>query len=118
MALPPEPLDEVLNDVVLAVIGRVVRAERVEVDSARRAIGAAGDRPAQAIEVEVEEVLRGEAAGVIKLTKPSSAYVLVEGVSGAFLADADSHLLGRQGPDSWPVDAVRTALAPKSGGKR
>lgn len=118
MALPPEPLDEVKADVALAVVGRVVRAERVEVETGRRAIGAAPARPEQAIEVEVQEVLFGEAGETVSLTKPAAAYVLVEGAAGTFVADADRRLLGRQGPETWSAEAVRAAFAPKQADRR
>ncbi len=114
MATPPEPLDELLDEIALAVIGRVVRAERVEVDEGRRAIGAATARPAQAVEIQVEEVLMGEAAERVALTKPTSAYVLVEGATGVFVADRSGVLIGNQGPDTWPVEQVRATLAPKT----
>ena len=117
MALPPEPLEAVFEQIKLAVIGTIIAAERVEVDQSARPIGNAFMRPAQTVEIEVRETLAGQATGVISVCKPASGYLLVKGASGLFLIDQEQQILGRQGPDTWPIEQIRAALTPKSGTK-
>src|SRR4051812_40727371 len=101
MALPPEPLDDVLRCATMIVEAEVTGVrdlERWPVDPKNGPVDAAADRPAQEVTLHIARVLRGDAAAHdIVVKKPPSAYVLRVGVRGAFLVDTGSMLLGRYG---------------------
>ncbi len=95
-----------------------VFADEPEADSAvgnlSRPIGAASDRPAQRLMLQVSRTLRGVSADEIEVDKPSGDYLLVPGHRGAFLlASGESRpvILGRYGPDAFTVAQIEDALA-------
>ena len=113
MALPPEPLDRVLplaKSVVVADVAAVVDLDEWPApgngppDSGRKS-------PAQQVTLRVTRVLLGTVADDVIVTKPAGAYAVDVGTTGAFLLDKDAVILGRYGPDTWPVDAVVAAIA-------
>lgn len=116
MAIPPEPLSELLGRA-----GVVVVAEVVEVVS----VGTLPERPArppgfvdsphplapaQTVKLRVSRALRGDAATELLVEKAAGAYRLAVGDSGVFFVAAGK-LLGRYGPTTYPLASVEAALA-------
>lgn len=119
MALPPEPLDDVLPAAALVVVAEVLSVDDLApwpVDR-KGPPDSAPDRPAQRVKLRVSRVLRGAApaAAAMEITvrKPASAYALHPGAHGAFLLDAsgaEPAILGRYGPDSYALAEIEAAL--------
>ncbi|MBS2030991.1 MAG: hypothetical protein JST54_24025 [Deltaproteobacteria bacterium] len=117
MAIPPEPLNEVLPQAAC-----VVDAEVVEVLSngptppqpnAPQAATSAGRlAPSQVVRLKIKRVLRGKAPAEVVVEKPEAGYALRAGNHGPFLLDgaAQPKILGRYGPDSWSMSKLEDAL--------
>lgn len=117
MAKPPEPLAEVLPQaalVVEATVAKVVSTgaptPQPEKPADHRDVGA--QAPEQMLVLDVTRVLKGAHAGkTLEVRKPVAPYAVKEGTKGAWLVDKDGVVLGRYGPDSWPLSRVEAALA-------
>jgi hypothetical protein len=120
MALPPEPVEEVLPRAVLVVVGVVDAAEWLA-PFVQRGDPDDDDNdsqvPAQKARMRVLDVLRGDVTEGASLTleKPAGDYALRQGTKGAFLLCAGAapgswRILGRYGPDSWSVARVKEAV--------
>lgn len=119
MALPPDPIDEVLPQAAW-----VVDAEVQEVVLQ----GPAGPKPeapegftsveqkvgSQVVRLKVRRVLKGNPeVQELLCEKPVGAYALRAGNHGPFLLDASAPhpvILGRYGPDSYSLKAIEAAL--------
>lgn len=124
MALPPEPLSE-----LLPASSAVIHAEVAEVLSAAPTIERAPSAPAatsvpsqigpQVVRLRVRRVLRGGALGdEIVVEKPPSAYALKAGNHGAFFLDTTGErprIIGRYGPDTHSLQSVEHACARRAG---
>ena len=119
MAKPPEPLDEMLPLAGLVIEARVARVvgegpilPRPKQEPGARPSGSMGRE--QTLELEVLRVLRGDVPpGILVVHKPVAPYTLVAGSTGPFLLDTDENppeILGRYGPDSWPLARVASAV--------
>jgi hypothetical protein len=115
MAKPPEPLSEMLPLAAVVVEARVARvlstgapAPRPEAPAGHRDVGMTA--PEQTLVLEVARVLKGEAGATLEVKKPAAGYAVAEGTKGAWLIDANGVVLGRYGPDSWPLARVTAAL--------
>lgn len=114
MALPPDPIEEVLPAATSAVMAEVTRvlhaaprapAARVEKGST----SAPTEAPKQVVELRVDEVLFGtsQKGRLVTVVKPPGAYALVAGNKGPFLlraekdGEAEAVILGRYGPDTY-----------------
>lgn len=125
MALPPEPIDEMLplaDDGVVADITQIVHRDPQthiptvthpgEVDLPR-------DLPAQHVNITITEVLFGSHYRVgqqVIVLKPAGDYVLRAGISGPLLLAHSPDktmptILGRYGPDTWSLSVLRAAIA-------
>lgn len=116
MALPPEPLDDVLPAAALVVVAEVLSVADLEPwpTDGRGPPDSAADRPAQRVQLRVQRVLRGSSASELTVQKPAAAYALHPGVRGAFLLDTSTDkpaILGRYGPDTYAVEEIEAALA-------
>jgi len=119
MALPPEPIDEVMpaaNDAVLAVVNRVV--EQAPQKALERTLETSLPTSAarQVVELKVTKVLFGglKPGALVQAVKPEGAYALREGNQGPFVlgtTDGAVEILGRYGPDTWPEAEVKQAAA-------
>ena len=120
MALPPEPLPELLSRAELIVAGEVTAIVAAETAPAPREVplGASDlgiDAPAQTVEIRVDAILRGSelpepTATALTADKPEAPYRLEVGSRGAFFLEhraARWRILGRYGPDSYSLSAVR-----------
>lgn len=118
MALPPEPLQEVIPDATW-----VVDAEVKEVLStgpvppkiqARPGSTSVGQQTAsQVVKLLVKRVLHGAQVQELVVEKPEAGYALRAGNHGPFLIkDHQPHpvILGRYGPDSWSFEKIERAL--------
>lgn len=115
MALPPEPLDDVLPGATLVVVAEVVTVDDIGAwpkSDKGGPIDGAPNRPEQRAHLKVTRVLRGAPpkSGELVVTKPPANYALVPGSRGAFLIDAHAVILGRYGPDTYAPDEVEAAL--------
>lgn len=125
MALPPEPIDEMLplaQDAILADIVKILQQDKQtdipeiknpgEVDIPR-------DLPAQQVQITVREVLFGthyKTGQSLTVLKPAGDYVLRAGITGPLLLTHDPEktrptILGRYGPDTWSLHILRAAIA-------
>jgi hypothetical protein len=119
MALPPEPIDEVLPKAMLVldaevheVVGHGPAPERIEAPPGYTGVG--HKVAAQLLTLKVHRVLRGEApTGELTVEKPVAGYALRAGVRGPFLLDGSKPhpvVLGRYGPDTYSFEKVERAL--------
>ncbi|HCF58935.1 MAG TPA: hypothetical protein DFS52_13205 [Myxococcales bacterium] len=120
MALPPEPIEEVLPQAALVVEAEVesilsTGPAQPPVQAKPGATGAPGrDAPDQTVKLRVTKVHKGP-AGLSELVvlKPVAGYALRAGNKGPFLLDdAKPHpvILGRYGPDTWNLGRVLEGL--------
>ena len=119
MALPPDPIEEVLplaRWVVEAEVKEVVRqAEKLPAPDAVPGGTSAGHKVgSQVVKLSIARVLKGE-PGVRELVveKPIAGYALKPGNKGPFLLDGSSPtpvILGRYGPDSYPLARIEAQL--------
>lgn len=122
MALPPEPIEELLPKASL-----VVEAEVADVIStgmkppekkAPKGFTSTGQQNAsQRVALQIKRVLKGAlphaGAARIEVSKPVGAYTLRPGSAGAFLLDDEGKglvILGRYGPDTYSVRSVEETL--------
>jgi hypothetical protein len=119
MALPPEPIEEVMpaaDGAVLAVVSRIV--EQAPQQQYERSLETSLPQKAarQVVELKVTKVLFGDvkSGAVVKAVKPEGAYALREGNQGPFVLGKNEgavEILGRYGPDTWSEAAVKQAAA-------
>ncbi|MBN2361337.1 MAG: hypothetical protein JXR83_17930 [Deltaproteobacteria bacterium] len=128
MALPPEPIEELLPEATLVIEAAV--AEVIEVGprppkkKAPKGFTSTGQQNAsQRVLLEVKRVLKGAlpkaGATRIEVKKPVGAYTLRRGSAGAFLLRDDGRglvILGRYGPDTYTVRSVEATLAAQGSG--
>lgn len=120
MAIPPEPIEEIIstaNGAVLAEVAKVV-AQDAQPPLPKAAPGATdvgGVAARQVVELKVSSVLFGDVAAagaVVQVVKPEGDYALREGNKGPFLLKRDGKALaivGRYGPDSYSEEKIRSA---------
>lgn len=119
MAIPPEPLQELLPHATW-----VVEAEVAEVLSTGPEAPKVGAPPgwtdtgqkvaAQRVRLKVTRVLRGQPVQELVVDKPLASYALRAGNKGPFLLDGTQPhpvILGRYGPDSYALGKIEAALA-------
>jgi hypothetical protein len=122
MALPPEPIDEVLPEAASAVLGEItaIVAEGKQAPFPKKDVEASdtpGDVASQTVALRVDKVLFGEAqvGELVEVIKPPGDYKLVIGNKGPFLLGAPSAgekrptILGRYGPDTYPEGLIEAA---------
>lgn len=124
MAIPPDPIDEVLPKASAAVMAEVtaVLAEDPQKPLPKSEPGmtsAPGEVARQVVELNVKETLFGAVKNGtrLKAVKPAGEYKLLAGNKGPFLLHlpegGDPVILGRYGPDSYGraaiIDAAKRA---------
>ncbi len=119
MAIPPEPIEEVLPHAEL-----VIEAEVLEIlgtgplppkrESNPGATSMGHKVPSQTVKLKVTKVHKGPSSlKEVVVEKPAAGYLLKAGNKGPFLLDAgkpNPTILGRYGPDSWALSRVVNAL--------
>ena len=123
MALPPEPIDTVLVDTRVVVVGEVTGVVATGPELPHRE-GKKGEKdlgnkaPWQRVTLRIDTVLRGELkpGSTLDVLKPEGAYLVDAGTKGPFLlgaagADGVAPILGRYGPDTWRLEVVQQTFA-------
>ena len=120
MAIPPDPIQDLIPEVAAAFDGVVVEVLETGADEPvpPHAPGAADvgiKAPRQVVRLEVREVYSGglQVGTNVDVVKPAAGYALRAGNQGPFLIDGGAPqptILGRYGPDSYSTDAVRDAF--------
>lgn len=122
MALPPEPLEELLLQATLIIEAKVLKiiAEDERPPSPVAPVGATSvgsKAPQQLVQLGVERVFKGAVkagASTVKVTKPEAGYALTRGNRGVFFLvqeKSSTLIIGRYGPDTYPVTMIEAALA-------
>src|SRR5438270_10692886 len=106
MALPPEPLNEVLPKATWIVDAEVVEVVKQgpapEKKQARAGASDIGQKTAsQTVKLKIKRVLKGEQVKELVVEKPEAGYALRAGNHGPFLIDDSKIILGRYGPDTY-----------------
>lgn len=122
MAIPPEPIDEVLPTAQLAVLGEVaqVLAQDPQKPLPPHEPGATsvpGEAARQVVQLKVSEVLFGASEQVkpgamLEVVKPAGDYALRAGNRGPFLlkgAAKQMEIVGRYGPDTYSAETIKAA---------
>ncbi len=121
MAIPPDPIEEVIPACGAAVLAEVLSV--LEPQKPRRGAPAAtGPQPTSAptlaprqlVKLRISEVLFGDGfspGSECVVEKPPGAYSLRVGVVGPFLLGPGlpAEVLGRYGPDTYPIDELKRA---------
>ncbi len=117
MALPPEPLQDVLPHTALVVDAEVTEVvstgPSVQNPKARPGASSVGFKnPSQVVKLKVKRVLKGQAGAEVVVEKPEAGYALRAGNHGPFLLDGSPQprILGRYGPDSYAMAKLEAAL--------
>jgi hypothetical protein len=124
MAIPPEPIDEVLPSVDACVVGEVTailntwKQEPLPVPKGELPADLPGVLAQQTVRLRVEDVLFGDVGAKgsdVELTKPPGDYTLRPGNKGPFLVKKPSGdekhpvIVGRYGPDSYRLEVIEAA---------
>ncbi|MBI5508907.1 MAG: hypothetical protein HY903_09155 [Deltaproteobacteria bacterium] len=118
MARRPEPLEDLIVDATLIVVGDVTEVLETgapvpppphakELKPSARDVGYLS--PRQRIRLQVARVLKGEAPSVMVVEKPEAPYLLKVGDGGPFFLEG-LQIIGRYGPDSHRLEAIERAL--------
>ncbi|MFN7131678.1 MAG: hypothetical protein ACK4N5_06320 [Myxococcales bacterium] len=120
MAIPPEPIEEVLpkaNAVVEAEVVEVVSTgpAQPQVEVLKQGMTSVPQKlPSQVVKLKVTRVLKGPTdLQEVVAEKPVGDYMLRAGNKGPWLLDASQPkpvILGRYGPDSWSLHRITEAL--------
>jgi hypothetical protein len=121
MAIPPEPIEEVMPKAALVIEAEVAEVlstgplpPKIEAKPGATSVG--HKVPAQTVKLKVTKVHKGPASlKEVVVEKPVAGYTLKAGNKGPFLLDdgkPNPTILGRYGPDSWNLQRVVGALKP------
>lgn len=119
MAIPPDPIDEVLPLAVLVVEAEVKEVvssgpQPPRVEAAPGKTSVPDQVRAQVVKLTVQRVLHGDRKlKELTVEKPLGAYALRPGNKGPFLIDGSTptpRILGRYGPDTYSVSQIEAAL--------
>lgn len=116
MAIPPEPLQQVLPKARWVVEAEVeaVLSEGPQPALRSEPRPSAGNLVrSQSVRLKIRRVLRGPAQpSSLVVEKPEGAYLLRAGNHGPFLLDESEppRILGRYGPDSYALKTLEAAL--------
>jgi hypothetical protein len=115
MAIPPDPIDEVLPTATAAVMAAVTCVVTQDPQPPLPAVpegftGAQGQVARQVVELEISEVLFGDlsAGKRIVVEKPAGEYALSAGNTGPFLLQQTkvTQILGRYGPATYSRELI------------
>jgi hypothetical protein len=115
MAIPPEPIEDVLRSAVLVVDAEVTQIvstgpATAKLNAKPGSTSTGAKSPSQTVKLTVKRVLHGPAPTELVVEKPEAGYALRVGNQGPFLIDASNVILGRYGPDSYSVEKIERAL--------
>ena len=123
MAIPPDPIEEVLPQAhtgVVATVTQLVHREKqkaVPEHEDPSFVGSILELPAEIVQLQIKEVLFGslvQTGQTLEVLKPPGEYALREGVEGPFLLRQEEQesrplILGLYGPDTYTVNTIRQA---------
>lgn len=115
MALPPEPIEEVMPQakwVVEAEVAEVLStgAAPPKINAPPGATSVGSKAASQSLKLTIKRALRGDTLAELVVEKPEAGYSLSKGNKGTFLIDANKRILGRYGPDSWSTSKIEGAV--------
>jgi len=108
---PLQSLDKVLLEATLIVDAEVLKI--VSTGPEQPKDGAEAPVAAQVVKLSVKSLIRGKAPRQLLVEKPLAPYSLRPGSNGVFLLKAGgAHptILGRYGPDTYTLKAVKAQL--------
>lgn len=115
MAIPPEPLAELLAQATSVVIAEVTAIVKVGALPKKKEkthpsmVDVGNKKPAQTVKLKVTRTLKGMSATEPSVEKPEAAYSLAVGDKGAFFL-ANGAIIGRYGPNTYPLERIESAL--------
>lgn len=115
MAIPPEPLSELLARASSIVVGEVVevlatgKLPKRAVKLKKSDVDVGIKTPSQKVRLRVSRTLKGMSATEVIVDKPESAYRLLVGDAGPFFVEAGT-IIGRYGPNTHPLAKIEAAL--------
>lgn len=122
MAIPPEPIDEVLPEAECAVVAEITRVLSQgeqdvvpEVGEEDGIVDTPRVLPWQRIILHVKDVLFGDLAAKgdeLEVLKPPGNYTLRADIEVPFLLaqdDEDIVIIGRYGPDTYSLNEIKAA---------
>jgi len=115
MAIPPEPIEEVLPNAVWVVDAEVAEVLETGPQPPKKeappgATSVGYKTASQKVKLKVKRVLKGDKVTELVVDKPEAGYALRAGNHGPFLIDSSRVILGRYGPDSWAFERIEKAL--------
>ncbi len=122
MALPPDPIEEVLSAAAAVIMAKVVRviSQEPQQPFPKRDPKVVGGETVplarQVVALEVLEVVKGEgieAGQSLEVIKPEGEFTLIAAVEGPFLlaeVEGGFEILGRYGPDTYRRNEIEAAL--------
>jgi hypothetical protein len=116
MAIPPEPLSQVLPHATW-VVDAEVEAILTEGEPPPQLTAPKPSAPnllrSQRVRLKVKRVLRGAEVTELEVDKPEAHYLLRPGNQGPFLIEGGERprILGRYGPDSYRLTTLEAALS-------
>ncbi len=115
MAIPPEPIQDVIGDAVLVIDAEVTEVlstgpKTPNVHAKPGATSTGAKSPSQKVKLTVKRVIHGPPTTEIVVKKPEAGYALRVGNHGPFLIDKKNVILGRYGPDSYSFERIAKAL--------
>ena len=120
MAIPPDPIEEILPAAQGAVMAEVTRVLREDAQKAGfvdpKVTSAPTVAARQVVELKVSSVLFGEwkEGAMVQAVKPAGAYALRPGNKGPFLLTRVGEaveILGAYGPDTYREPEIRQAAS-------
>lgn len=115
MALPPEPLPELLARASSVVVGEVIEViatgplPKKKLKTKPTDVDVGNKTPTQKVKLKVSRTLKGVSATVVIVDKPQSAYRLLVGDSGPFFIEKGT-IIGRYGPNTHTLQKIESAL--------
>jgi len=115
MAIPPEPIDQLIADaltIVLAKVSEIVSEGVLPPQVAKKHPGdvdVGNKKQSQKVKLLIERVLKGPAPDELTVEKPEASYTLEVGDSGPFFI-GDGKILGRYGQNTWTLAKIESAL--------
>ncbi|MGC4113423.1 MAG: hypothetical protein QM765_01875 [Myxococcales bacterium] len=119
MALPPEPIQEVIPSAVLVIeaeVEAVVNTGPIQpkVEAPPGSTSTGKKAANQTVKLKVTKVHKGPASlKEVMAEKPVAGYALKAGNKGPFLLDGakpNPTILGRYGPDTWDLPTILKGL--------
>ena len=123
MAIPPEPIEDILPQahyVVIAQVKKIIHTDKQKPVHKEdpKIVGMPRELPAQRLLLHIIENISSSTLPIdtdIEVLKPSGDYVLRQDIQGPFMLATDEEtnqlsIIGRYGPDSYSLKAIQSTL--------